>query len=303
MLMTSAWLEGDCCPLAEYGYSRNKRFDKKQIVLGLLTTAEGLPIAHQVWPGKRVEVDTVREMTETLKDRFQIGETVFVGDCGMLSVKNIEALGQAGYGYILGLKSRSREARDVIVPETRPVPFEVYEVVDKDKLLAREVKGSGDVRYVICHSYERAEVDRAQRTRQIEMATAKLKRLDADLKSGRIKDGETLQRRLATIFSGKHVRRYFHWSCDTKAGRPTLSWSLKTEAVTYEEHREGKWVIKANTSLSVSEGRLKMALDFGRSGKPTDSALIESFNGRLRTEGLNENWFLSLEDAHARLDD
>jgi putative transposase len=46
-----------------------------------------------------------------------------------------------------------------------------------------------------------------------------------------------------------------------------------------------------------------VTLDFSRPGKPTDNALIESFNGRLRQECLNENWFLSLEDAIGKLAD
>lgn len=44
-------------------------------------------------------------------------------------------------------------------------------------------------------------------------------------------------------------------------------------------------------------------LDFSRSGKPTDNALIEAFNGRFRQECLNENWFLSLEDAREKVED
>ena len=45
----------------------------------------------------------------------------------------------------------------------------------------------------------------------------------------------------------------------------------------------------------------KVKLDFSRPGKPTDNAVIESFNGRLRQECLNQNWFLSLEDAQEKL--
>lgn len=251
--LTSTWFEGDTCPLAEYGYSRDKRFDKKQVVLGLLTTVEGLPIAHQVWNGKRVDVTTVREMTERLQERFQVGETIFVGDCGMLSAANIETLTDAGYGYILGLKSRSKEAREVIVPASGAVPLDAYEVIAKDALLAREAQGVDGVRYIVCHSFERASVDRAQRTRQVEATTAKLERLDAEVRSGRVKTAEALQRRVTAIFGRKHVKRYFHWSCQTKAGRPCLSWSLNTEALAYEQEREGKWVIKTNTSLSVAE--------------------------------------------------
>lgn len=251
--LTSTWFEGDCCPIAEYGYSRDKRFDKKQIVLGLLTTIEGLPIAHQVWNGKRMDVATVGQMIAALEKRFQIGQTIFVGDCGMLSQDNIQELTKAGYRYILGLKSRSGEARALIAPSSGPVELDAYQVIDKDRLLARQAPGADGVRYVICHSFERAKVDRAQRDRQIKAATQKLERIDADLKSRKIKDGKALQRRLTTIFSRKHVKRYFDWSCDQKDGRPRLSWSLNQAAATYEQQREGKWVIKTDTDLPIAE--------------------------------------------------
>lgn len=51
----------------------------------------------------------------------------------------------------------------------------------------------------------------------------------------------------------------------------------------------------------TAKGREITPLDFSRPGKPTDNALIESFNGRLRAECLNENWFLSLEDAEEKI--
>jgi putative transposase len=46
----------------------------------------------------------------------------------------------------------------------------------------------------------------------------------------------------------------------------------------------------------------QVQLDFSRPGKPTDNAMIESFNGRLRQECLNQNWFLSLQDAREKLE-
>ncbi len=46
----------------------------------------------------------------------------------------------------------------------------------------------------------------------------------------------------------------------------------------------------------------KVSLDFSRPGKPTDNAFIESFNGRRRQECLNTNWFLSLDDAHEKIE-
>ena len=46
----------------------------------------------------------------------------------------------------------------------------------------------------------------------------------------------------------------------------------------------------------------QVTLDFSRPGKPTDNALVESFNGRLRDECLNTNWFLSLDDARSKIE-
>jgi transposase len=78
--LTSTYFEGSSCPLAEFGYSRDRRPDKKQIVLGLLVTDEGLPIAHQIYPGNISDKSTLKETIDTLKKRFQIKQCIFVGD-------------------------------------------------------------------------------------------------------------------------------------------------------------------------------------------------------------------------------
>ena len=78
---------------------------------------------------------------------------------------------------------------------------------------------------------------------------------------------------------------------------PCLQQSQRA-APTAPNHPGGQWarvhVEDASTSGPIMNG---VELDFSRPGKPTDNAFIESFNGRLRQECLNENWFLSLEDA------
>ncbi len=55
--------------------------------------------------------------------------------------------------------------------------------------------------------------------------------------------------------------------------------------------------MNGNSSIGGRAYLNQMELDFSRPGKPTDNALIESYNGRLRQECLNQNWFMSLEDA------
>ena len=60
---------------------------------------EGLPLAHKVFPGNRLDAATVPEVLEDLRQRFGVRRVVFVGDRGMVSRENVEALGQAGYQY------------------------------------------------------------------------------------------------------------------------------------------------------------------------------------------------------------
>src|SRR5438552_3043470 len=79
------------------GYNRDKKPGKAQIVLGLLTAAEGEPLAVQVYEGNTADPVTVPEPVHTLRTRFGITEVVFVGDRGMVQAKGKRALSTAGF--------------------------------------------------------------------------------------------------------------------------------------------------------------------------------------------------------------
>ncbi len=101
--VTSSYLEGACNELAAFGYSRDKKPGKAQIVIGLMTMADGEPIAVQVFDGNTSDPLTVPAQVEKLRTRFGITEVVFVGDRGMVKTKGKAALATAGYKYITAL--------------------------------------------------------------------------------------------------------------------------------------------------------------------------------------------------------
>src|SRR5207247_8594460 len=101
--VTSSYLEWEQNELAAYGYSRDKKPSKAQIVIGLLTTAEGEPLAVHVYEGNTSDPVTVPEQVHTLRTRFGITELVFVGDRGMVKAKGKRALSTAGFRYITAL--------------------------------------------------------------------------------------------------------------------------------------------------------------------------------------------------------
>lgn len=98
--VTSSYVEGDKNELAEYGYNRDKKRGKKQIVIGLLCDKDGDPISAEVFQGNTQDPKTVANQLNKLKRRFGVERVVFVGDKGMLKTAQIEACTQLDYHYI-----------------------------------------------------------------------------------------------------------------------------------------------------------------------------------------------------------
>jgi transposase len=101
--VTSSYFEGEKNELAAYGYNRDGKKGKKQIVIGLLADAEGEPLAVRVFEGNTADPSTVSDQINLLKEQFGIKEVIFVGDRGMVKTKAQEALNQETYHYITAL--------------------------------------------------------------------------------------------------------------------------------------------------------------------------------------------------------
>src|SRR5579859_1664896 len=103
--LTSVYLEGSKCELAQRGYSRDGKRGLPQIEFGLITDPKGRPVAVDVFEGNVADPMTVAAQVEKIKDRFGISEVVLVGDRGMLTSARIEALKPTGLGWISALRS------------------------------------------------------------------------------------------------------------------------------------------------------------------------------------------------------
>ena len=101
--VTSSYLEGQHNALADYGYNRDGKRGKLQIVIGLLADREGEPLAARVFAGNTGDPTTVVEQIRTVKEQFGVQELIFVGDRGMVKSKGKQALLEAGLRYISAL--------------------------------------------------------------------------------------------------------------------------------------------------------------------------------------------------------
>jgi len=87
--VSSTYFEGRCCPLAHLGHSRDERSGNLQVVFGVLTNAEGCPIAVEVFEGNTGDPKTVAAQVSKLRKRFKLERIVLVGDRGMLTSARI----------------------------------------------------------------------------------------------------------------------------------------------------------------------------------------------------------------------
>src|SRR5260370_3132979 len=88
--VTSTYLEGRCCELAQHGYSRDHRSDRPQIVIGLMCAADGCPVAVEVFEGHTADPLTLSVQIDKLKQRFKRQRVARVGDRELLTPARIQ---------------------------------------------------------------------------------------------------------------------------------------------------------------------------------------------------------------------
>src|SRR5436853_1502470 len=101
--VTSSYLEGTQNELAAFGYNRDGKKGKMQIVIGLLCDEDGQPVSIEVFPGNTQDPRTVAAQIAKLKGRFGVTAITFVGDRGMLKSQQVEDLAQHGFHYITAI--------------------------------------------------------------------------------------------------------------------------------------------------------------------------------------------------------
>ena len=157
--VTSSYLEGTHNALAAFGYNRDGKKGKRQIVIGLLCDEDGHPVSIEVFRGNTQDPQTFAAQINKVKARFGVTEITFVGDRGMIKGQQIEDLAQQGLHYITAITKPQIEK----LLRTGTFQMELFE-----QELA-EVLADEGVRYVLRRNPVRAQEVRANR--QAKLAT------------------------------------------------------------------------------------------------------------------------------------
>jgi hypothetical protein len=180
--LTSAWVEGRCCPLAARGYSRDGKKGKAQIEYGLLADPEGRPVAVRVVPGNTADAAAFTEIVTVVRETFRLDKVVLVGDRGMITSARIEALKEleGDLGWITALRA---PAIAKLAREGGPLHMSLFDQQDLAEISHPDYPGE---RLVACRNPLPA-AERARKREDLLAATEKsLGEVAARVQAGRL---------------------------------------------------------------------------------------------------------------------
>ena len=169
--------------LKDFGFSKDSKPGKVQVVLGLLIDCHGRPIGYELFPGNTFDGKTLETALEAMESRFGIRKVIIVADKGINSKLNLKMISDRGYSYIFAsrIKSASKKIKDLIFAGDYTKTQSTYDTV-RYKVIdwINEFKADGKKyelaeKLIITYSEKRAKKDRADRERLIEKANALLK--------------------------------------------------------------------------------------------------------------------------------
>jgi len=258
--LTSTYFEGQALlnEQAKRGYSRDKRPDCQQVVVGLVLDRDGFPKAHEVFDGNVQDGKTVGQMLDALEKRTgRKAEGTVIVDRGMAFDENIEQIRNRGLHYLVsGLQSERNEWLDEwekddweeVIREPSPRnPFQ-----DKTKVEVKR-RQKGEEVYILCRSEGRKEKDRALREAHEGKLRADMRKLQERVAQGQVKKEEKIHQAIGRIKERyPRVARYHRIEYDSE--RKQLSSHEEVEKKVLAEKLDGTYVMKTDRrDLSADE--------------------------------------------------
>jgi hypothetical protein len=237
--VTSSYFEGRHCELAAFGHNRDGKKGRLQIVFGLLTTAEGCPVAVEVFRGNTSDPETLGSAIEKVRERFGLRRVVFVADRGLLTEARIETelRGQEGLDWITALRAPAIQE----LVKQGELQLSLFDEQDLAEITSKAFPGE---RLIACRNPLLAR-DRARKREELLRATeAELDKIVAATQRpkralhGADRIGVRLGRVLGHFKVGKHFR---YQVTDTGFAYERDPESIQQEAIT-----DGLYVIRTS---------------------------------------------------------
>ncbi|XUP01460.1 IS1634 family transposase [Microcystis aeruginosa FBCC-A68] len=244
--VTSTYLEGNGCELGKYGYNRDKKKGKTQIVFGLLCSAKGCPIAVEVFEGNTSDGATLSGQIEKVRKGWGIENVVWVSDRGILTNSKIKELVKPleGLDYITGLtKPQIRKLAEVEVIQLG--------LFDQVNLVEFESEDYPDERLIACRNPLIAQKNQQQREALLEATEKELDLIvQATQREKRaLKGQDKIALRVGKILNQFKVNKYYNLEI-TEEG---FSYQRKLELIAQETALDGVYVLRTSLESTLMD--------------------------------------------------
>lgn len=231
--VTSSYLEGTQNALASFGYNRDGKRGKMQIVIGLLCDARGLPLSIEVFEGNTLDPKTMASQVRKVAREFGTSEVTFVGDRGMIKAEQIERLGEQGFHYITAITKP--QIRSML--KRGELQLELFE----DSLAEVQL---GEVRYVLRRNPERQKEMQRTRESKLERLQDALEQANEYLAPRPKASVDVALRKLRARIVKLKVTKWVQVSADN--GGRTIEMKIDEAAKAAEAELDGCYVLKTD---------------------------------------------------------
>jgi hypothetical protein len=238
--VSSSYVEGRCCELAEFGHSRDHRSDKMQIVYGLLCSPDGCPVAIEVFEGNTGDPSTVGNQITKLKERFGLTRVVLVGDRGMITDARIrDDLKPAGIDWITALRA---PAIQQLAAEDGPLQLSLFDERDLAEIESAELF-PGE-RLIVCKNHALAEERKRKRNELLDATEQDLK----DIQKRVVREKKPLRgageigRAVGKVIGRRKVAKHFNLTITDDQ----LSFTRDHAAIAKEAALDGFYVLRTS---------------------------------------------------------
>jgi hypothetical protein len=235
--LSSSWVEGSCCELAAFGYSRDGKRGRRQVEYGLLTDPVGRPVAVEVFAGNTSDPDSFKTAITRIRGDFGIERLIMVGDRGMITGTRIADLRKLpGMDWVTALKA---PAIAKLAADGGPLQMSLFDTQNLAEITHPDYPGE---RLVCCHNPV-LEADRARTRAELLADTeAGLATIKASVDAGRLKDPDKIGIRIGKVINKRKVAK--HFILDIGPGR--LAWRRDEDKIAAEAALDGIYVIRTS---------------------------------------------------------
>jgi transposase len=234
--LTSSYFEGVTCPLAKIGYSRDGKRGSLQVNYGLMTDARGCPVSVSVFEGNTADPKTLLSQVEKVRKSFGLDRLVMVGDRGMISDVQIDAMRKMeGVDWITALKSGAIAK----LAEGGQLQLDLF---DERNLISLAHADYPDERLIACRNPALAKL-RAEKRKDLIAATVReLDKVAAMVAGGRLKGAAGIGMRVGKVANKYKVRKHF----DIAIGEAALTFKVNDASVAAEAALDGLYVLRTS---------------------------------------------------------